>query len=307
MPPNNFLEELATSTAEHVLSEMELATAFEPELLHNIELTEETLLGKVLGKGVCSRKEIETVTKVKEQLKVVFDLADEMKWDNFKEGLQKWLSGNDSERQLSTEWLKQVSLIRDAERHNELRLLKLETLDGPNKGSSLIKVIRDVMKNGKPGKFADKWDDAKKNPIPVPFFDSNATIDFIVTVGSFQITSEGEFNVRYANNEVNLRGEVTHRLTQKIHGVQQPYDMFDFEPGRTYPQEWVAELASIYFGKSIPAINFNELNLLKICDGAADYPQSASWKRVLSMSGPYVPGQLDNLPLSSPVSPFTDT
>jgi hypothetical protein len=302
MPPSNFLEDLATSAAEHIFEEMKMANAFDERLLHNLEVTEEALLGKVLGKGVCSCEEIETVTKVKQKLKLVLYLADEMKLDNFKEGLQKWLSGNDSERRLSTEWLKQVELITDAENFNELRLLKLEIMRGEKKGESLIKVIRRVMKDGERGYFKDSWDEAKRYPIAVPFSDNTATVDFVLTVGSFQITSEGEFRVTYVNNEVSLNGEVTHRLTQKIREVKQPYDMFDFEEDRSYPPEWVILLGGA-LGITIPSIKFNELNLLKKCDGAADYPQSASWNRVLNMSGPNLPDELDKLSLEDPPSP----
>jgi hypothetical protein len=88
--------------------------------------------------------------------------------------------------------------------------------------------------------------------------------------------------------------------------TKQPYDMFDFDPGRTYPPELIAPLISLYFDRPIPAIKFDEMNLLKKCDGAADYTQSASWKRSWITSGSNLPDDLDALDLETNPSPFTD-
>ena len=228
----------------------------------------------------CNQDEEKTVKKVREQLNQVFSIADSYGWRHFSFGLNKWLSGDNTLLQLDQNWLKQVSLFKDAVTENKIMLETMPIGSGPNKGESLLKTISEVSRDGKPRTFADKWDSAVSTPLPLPYRNT-ATQDFAVTVGSFQVTTMGTFVVsKELNGQISIKADATDTITQKINGVKQPYDEFDFNSGDVFPPYYLRWIPDI------PTIVFDELNLLKKCAGANDYPQAGQLKEEASIKGP---------------------
>ncbi len=226
----------------------------------------------------CSPEDEKTVNKVKGQLNQAIGIAKSQGWTHFIFGMNKWLSGDNTQLQLDGEWLKKVSLFTDAAFENKFRLHHNPIGNGPNKGDSLINTVIKVYKDGVTRTFSDQWDSAKSAPLPLPSRNAE-TNDFAVTVGSFQLTTKGTFVVsKEPDGKITIKANAVDTITQKVNGVKQPYDVFDFNSGEKFPP------APLSWIPGMPTIYFDELNLLKKCKGANDYHQSGQVEEELEVT-----------------------
>jgi hypothetical protein len=235
----------------------------------------------------CFPGEEATVRKVNNDLRKAIEIAVKRNYRHWLIGIDKWLSGNDSPLQLDVNWLRSTSIIKAAEKRNELYFQIQRIGSGPNAGQSLIGTLDQVIQDGITRRFpttgVDTWNYAKSNPLPIPVLRDTATQDFAVTVGSFQLTSTGSFEISRVSTggSGHITGTVHHFISQRISGVTQPYDVFDFNPGGQFPPRWLAWLTELF---DFPTFKNDELNLLKQCRFAKDYVQSASWTRTVDVT-----------------------
>ena len=247
-----------------------------------------------LSNKICTIKDQEIVTKVKNQIEIILEIADFFKLENFIRGLNMWLSGSGSADpqnalELSTEWIRDIEFVENGEYINEEKFLFEEIDKGPYKGNSLIKTVQKVMRDKTEQTFShtNKFDKRRRDMYPYFATGNISIIDFILTVGSFSLLSEGKFEIRVneAGDIITIKGEVSHKILE----------LFDFNKNEKFPPDVMISLVILVPGLSSLEnlqVNFDELNLLKKCDNAKDYYQKAEWKRSFIMSGPNV---LDDL------------
>lgn len=231
----------------------------------------------------CNAQDQQTIDKVKGQIDQFMSLFASHNLQHATFGFKKWLSGDNTPLDLDVNWVRSSSLIKDAEKTNEERFQNKPTTGG----DSLIKTIKAVANDGQTREFGTTWDVAQKGPLPTPFRDT-ATEDFIFTVGSYQFTSVGNFEVSRVDAgtvlggpTIHIHGTVHHFLSQVINKVKQAYDMFDFNPGEQFPPPSLSWLTQPL---GIPTVINDELNLMKKCEGANDYQQQAGWDRTMDIT-----------------------
>lgn len=200
-------------------------------------------------------------------------------------GFKKWLSGDDTPLDLNVNWLTGTSFIKSSQSTNEKNFQQRAIGNGPEAGQSLVGIGEAVKEDGKTRQFGDTWEDAVSVPLPTPLRDA-ASQDFTMTLGSYQLTSVGNFEVRIGTGTgnaatIHIEGTVHHFLSQKIGGVKQAYDRYDFKPGQQFPPIWLSWLTTLL---GLPTVKNDELNLMKECEGANDYNLQANWDRTLNVT-----------------------
>jgi len=143
-----------------------------------------------------------------------------------------------------TDWLKTEPTVSSSANTNLQRFQSLPSDGGNTKGQLLSDVIKDVDKDGITRNFYAIWEVDHS---------VNLNTDLGNTLGSFKLRSEGVFTVQKIDkSSIFISGQVTHMIN----------DLYNFNPDSVY----------------------DRYNILKKCDGAADYNNVAQWKHTVNIS-----------------------
>lgn len=159
-----------------------------------------------------------------------------------------WLDAEGTDLPLDVNWLRATRAIQDAETVNHLRFWE-----------DLRKIIWQ-MQDGETRTFQDKWD-----RVITPYTQLAGTdFDFLVAVGTTQLSSDGTFTISRNGDTYTITGTLTHSLNDK----------FDFNPGDVFPLPFQPF-----------SVTANDLNLLEENGLAKPFNQNAKWHETLNAKG----------------------